>query len=238
MSKVRIYINSSQIADTFRISDKATIHKIKDVLRLKQSEYIYLFDGCGKEYSYHIQKVTKKSILVKKDKLLRQSQPRLKKINLAFPLEREERVDFILQKATELGVWKFIPFTCQRSIQTKPSVNKLNRWKRIVIEASRQSQRLWVPEIEDPLSLKDVSKEAFDLKLVGKLSGRRLTKKFDKKIKNVLVIIGPVGDFSEAEYEKLETQGFYPIELSENLLRTETAAIFAVGLINNLLNES
>lgn len=238
MSKIRIYIHPSQIADRLKLSDKATTHKLKDVLRLKTTEEVYLFDGCGKEYSYRIEQLTKKSALLVKEKLLGQSLLPVKKVTLAFPLEREERVDLILQKCTELGVWKFLPFTCQRSIQVKPSVQKVNRWKRIVIEAARQSQRLWIPEVEESLSLSDISKGEFDLKMVGKLRGKSLTKKFDKRIKDILIAIGPVGDFSQAEYQQLETQGFYPIKLSENLLRTETAAMFAVGLINNLLNES
>lgn len=235
MSKIRIYFPPSRIADQLKVNDRAIIHKIKDVLRLKTTEPLSVFDGCGKEYSYQVAEVTKKAILLKEGKLLRKTQPPVKKITLAFPLEKEDRVDFILQKASELGVWEFTPFICQRSIQIQPSANKLERWQRIVVEASRQSQRLWMPQINPVLDFNDLGELGFDLKLVGKLAGKQLSKKFDKTIKNVLVAVGPVGDFTDDEYKKLDSNGFQPVKLSDNLLRTETAAVFAVGLVNNFL---
>lgn len=237
MSHIRIYIKPDQISDIVKISDKALIHKIKNVLRLKRLEQIYLFDGWGKEYIYRLEEVAKKSILLKKEKLVKESPYPARRVTLGFPLEKEERVDFILQKSTELGVWKFIPFICERSLQRRSSTNKLSRWRRIIIEAARQSQRLWIPEIEETSNFKDICKRDFDLKLVGSLGGKTLDKKFDKRIKDILVIVGPVGDFSEAEYKKLKEKGFSEILLAANLLRTETAAMFAVGLINNFWDE-
>lgn len=235
MSKARIYIRPDEIRNSLLISDSETIHKIRDVLRLEVNEEIYVFDGCGKEYSCQISEISKKSILLTKVKLLRKSSPPAQKVTLAFPLEKENRVDFILQKAAELGVWKFIPFICRRSIQIKPSANKLERWQRIAVEAARQSRRLWTPEVDSVLDLGSLGKLSFDLKLVGELSGRRLDKKFDKKIKNILIAIGPAGDFTDGEYKELKNRSFQPIKLSDNLLRTETAAVFAVGLVNNFL---
>lgn len=238
MGKTRIYIKATDIASTLTIDDEDVIHKLRNVLRLKKDKLIYIFDGCGKEYVYSIQESTKNSILLIKEKLAVNSSIPENKITLAFPLEKEERVDFILQKATELGVWNFIPFTCKRSIPVKPSAHKINRWCRIVIEAARQSQRLWIPEIQHTKNLKDIFSLNFDLKLVGSFNGKALSKNLVKGIKDVLIVIGPVGDFSDSEYNQFKTKGFKSIKLSQNLLRTETAAVFFVGMLNHYLNES
>ncbi|MBU1112812.1 MAG: 16S rRNA (uracil(1498)-N(3))-methyltransferase [Candidatus Omnitrophica bacterium] len=237
MSKIRIYIKPGQIEDSISITDRDTTHKIKDVLRLKAQQPVYVFDGCGKEYLYSIKQLSKKSISLTKEKLLRQAASPANTVTLGFPLEKEDRVDFILQKCTELGVFRFIPFISQRSLKVKPSANKLNRWQRIIIEAARQSQRLWIPEISETLALDGIDKQGFDLKIVGSLAGQSLIKKINKAVRDVLIVIGPVGDFSQTEYKDLNHKGFKAIKLSENLLRTETAAMFSVGLINNFLNE-
>ncbi len=237
MSKIRIYIRPSQLKDSLLISDPDIVHKIKDVLRLKSTECIYVFDGCGKEYLYFVKQVDKHSILIDKERLSRQTGPAARNITLGFPLEKEDRVDFILQKCTELGVSKFIPFICERSLKVKPSPNKISRWQRIVAEAARQSQRLWIPQISETVALKDIGQPQFDLKFVGSLNGETLTKKINKKSKNILTVVGPVGDFTENEYNLLRQKGFKAVKLSENLLRTETAAMFLAGLINYFLDE-
>ena len=202
MSKTRMYIEPGQIEEFIQLKSRDAVHKLKDVLRLKESDCLCLFDGRGKEYVYHIEELSKKSILLKQEELLRSEPHPTKQVTLAFPLEREERVDFILQKCTELGALRFIPFVCQRSIQRKPSANKLVRWKKIINEATRQSQRLWIPKIEETLDFLDLAKVKSDLKLVGNISGKTISRKFDKKIKDVLIAIGPVGDFSDQEYQE------------------------------------
>ena len=237
MSKIRIYIKPEQLKDSLLISEQDTVHKIKDVLRLKSTECIYVFDGCGREYLYFVKQVNKNSILIDKERLSRETSLNTKKITLGFPLEREERIDFILQKCTELGVFKFCPFISERSLKAKPSPNKFIRWQRIAAEAARQSQRLWIPQINEPVTLEDIDQPGFDLKFVGSLSGESLTKKIKKNFKNILIVIGPVGDFTENEYNRLKQRGFKAIKLSQNLLRTETAAAFSVGLVNYFLDE-
>jgi 16S rRNA (uracil1498-N3)-methyltransferase len=236
VSKIRIYIEPEQISNTIEIEEKGIIHKIKDVLRLKDNDDFYVFDGQGKEYLYRIKEAKKKHITIEQKALERKEDSSGSKIILGFPIEREERVDFILQKATELGVFSFVPFICQRSIRSKPSEAKLKRWQKIVIEATRQSQRLWLPQIHNVLGFDDILKINYPVKLAGAISGETVTAVLEKGTEEVFIVIGPVGDFSDEEYTQLEKNSFKFIKLSSDLLRVETAAVFSVGLIKYFLD--
>ena len=125
MSKIRIYLQPGRITDVVKIGDKTLIHKIKNVLRLASADIIYIFDGLGKEYTYRIENIKKNTLSLKQESILRVSNQRDSKVTLAFPIEKEERVDFILQKATEFGVSDFLPFSSQRSLRQKASLTAL-----------------------------------------------------------------------------------------------------------------
>lgn len=237
MSKPRIYIKPEDIGDFIQIKDKDTIHKLSVVLRLKEGDEILIFDGKGKECSYGIEELGKKCILAKRGIIRNQSNFSDKKIMLAFPLTREEKVDFILQKATELGAAGFIPFVSERSLNFKPSDIKKQRWSKIITEATRQSQSLWLPSLKEVTSFKELTKSDYKLKLAGSFSGKNIETVLPKKIEEALMVVGPEGDFSLSEYEKLEKNDFRFIKLSSNILRVETACIFSVGLINYMINK-
>ena len=234
MSQPRIYIEPKDIADFIQLKDKDIIHKLSGVLRLRKGDQILIFDGKGKEYIYNIEELGKKCILAKRGIISHKNNSENKKIILAFPLTREEKVDFILQKATELGAAGFIPFICERSINFEPSVKKQQRWSRIITEASRQSQRLWLPELEKAVNFNELIKRKYKLKLAGSFNGNKPETVLSKRTDEVLIVIGPEGDFSLSEYEKLKDNDFEFIRLSLNILRVETACIFSVGLINYL----
>lgn len=232
MSKIRVYIEPEKISDFIDLDEKGIIHKIKDVLRLKGNEELYVFDGKGREYLYKIKNFKNRSILIEKKAVEReQSLPR-KKIILGFPFLKEEKIDFILQKATELGVFTFIPFICERSIRMVPSPNKLTRWKKIVTEAARQSERLWIPQIYDTLNFKEIAKSNYKVKLAAAFQGSNLEEIIDKQWEEILIIVGPKGDLTQHELAELKENNFQFVRLSSHILKAETAAIFAVGLIN------
>jgi len=235
MSKIRIYIKPERIGNIIRIEKRDVVHKIKDVLRLKSNEELYIFDGQGTEYLCQIKEIAKKYILIEqKGREQKEVKPR-KGIILGFPLVGEERIDFILQKSTELGVSGFIPFICQRSARAR-SANKLKRWGRIIIEASRQSERLWLPSLSDVLEFDELIKLKYKVKLAGFINGEPIESIARLKEGDIFIAVGPVGDFSPDEYEKLRENDFKFIKLSSNLLRVETAAMFSVGLIKYFLD--
>lgn len=233
MPKTRIYLAPEKISDYIEISDKEIIHKVNNVLRVLAGEEIYVFDGVGREFIFTISKITKKLLILSNKKLSHQENLSAKKIILGFPLVKEERIDFILQKATELGVFSFQPFICERSINVKPGLVKIERWRKIVMEACRQSERLWLPEIKEVIDFAQVARLNYKIKLAGHISGEGLSGKFDSD--EVFIVVGPEGDFSNQEIEALVQNNFKLIKFAPNILRVETAAAFFVGLVNYFL---
>ncbi|MCQ9204911.1 MAG: 16S rRNA (uracil(1498)-N(3))-methyltransferase [Omnitrophica bacterium] len=236
MCKARVYIEPAQINDNISLGDKDIIHKLKDVLRLKKGERVLIFDGAGKEYSYTIANLDKKKALFNKCKVLMDEKPPNKKVILGFPVARESKINFILQKGTELGVYEFIPFLCQRSLSAKPSQKKIQRWSKIVIEATRQSQRLWVPRVNSILDFAEIAVLKYKTKLAASIAGKSIPEKISEGYNEILFVVGPEGDFSPEEYSDLKKNGFNFISLSSNILRVETAAIFGSGLLKYFLD--
>jgi len=237
MSKVRLFFPKDKISDIVVINDKETLHKTNDVLVLKKGERVYLFDGEGTEYRYQISEANRKYISLKKEAVERTVSSPKEKITLAIPLLKEPKLELILQKATEFGIWSFQLFTCERSIHGQPSSGKKERWKKIIDEATRQSDRLWTAQINEIVDFETLTKQDFSLKIAASITGQKITGIIKEKCPKTLLVIGPEGDFSPNEYEKFKISGFKFLKLSENILRVETAAIVASGLINYFLTQ-
>ncbi len=236
MSKARIYLPDAEINESITIESKETLHKIKDVLSLKKSEKVYVFNGSGKEFVYEIGDISREQLLLINRSANRQENEIKMKIVLAIPLIQEQRLEYILEKATELGVDTFQPFICERSIRENPSLARLERWKRVVLEATRQSERLWTPEIKDILNFDELIQKDYKTKICAYIEGSYIK---DIKIgdkENILLVVGPVGDFSPQEIDKMKNRNFCFIKLAENILRVETASVFLTGLVKYLLN--
>ena len=141
----------------------------------------------------------------------------------------------MIQKATELGVTKFLPIIFDRTVVRK--INK-KRLEKIVIEASEQSNRINVPIIEESQNLNDFLKTySMNLIFTDLNSNNSKIEKLKLTDKPVCIIIGPEGDFSESERQKiLNFKGVQPIKISENILRSETAVISAISIINYVIN--
>jgi 16S rRNA (uracil1498-N3)-methyltransferase len=234
MSCARIYLCPETINDTITLKDKEIIHKLTVVLRLMCGEQIRVFNGIGTEYSCQIEKIEKKQIVLGQTKILRQENAPKVKIILGFPLTKEEKIDFILQKSTELGVSQFVPFISCHSVQNKPSLAKIVRWQKIIAEACRQSTRLWLPILNDTIELSALLNYPAKLKLFTDINAKSFQEKINQG--DVLLLNGPEGDFSPREKQMFKQAGFISMNLSANILRMETAAIFSVGLAAYLVN--
>ena len=162
----------------------------------------------------------------------------LPKVSIAQSLVKEQKMDYILQKSTELGVYEIIPMYTERSIiKVKDKYDKkIERWKKVVKEASEQSKRFTLPYLNRIIDLKELIKEKYDFKFICSVNEK--TKTIKNVLSNVnindtiLFVIGPEGGFSEKEEKLLVDNGFQPITLGENVLRTETSSTFVLSVIN------
>lgn len=152
-------------------------------------------------------------------------------ITVVLSLIKNDKFDFALQKLTELGVKRIVPYMAKRSV-VKPGKNnnKLNRFNSIVREASEQCHRNIIPEICDYITLKDLEKYKSELNLIAY---EKETVSFNdlNKYKSITYIIGPEGGFEKDEYEKIVDMGFNSISLGKRILRAETAAIYLSCII-------
>lgn len=159
-------------------------------------------------------------------------------ITIAQGLVKEQKMDYILQKGTELGMYEFIPVSLERSIVKFDSKEnkKIERWKTIVKEASEQSKRLDIPIVNKIMSIKELAKLDYDYKLICSVNETsKNIKTVLSKIKEsdrILFVIGPEGGFDPKEENLLLEHGFISVSLGNRVLRTETASMFVLSVIN------
>jgi 16S rRNA (uracil1498-N3)-methyltransferase len=233
MSNIRLFFKESLSLNLTAKLDKSQSHYVNKVMRVKVGEVFSLFNSSG-EWVAKILTISKSIVEFNITKQLRQKE-NVKELWLAFSPIKSNYFNFMIQKATELGVTKFIPIIFDRTIVRK--INK-ERLEKVIIEAAEQSNRINVPSIEEPQSLKDfLSNEKMDL-IFTDLNSQNKKIDLDKLTNNpTCVIIGPEGDFSEEEREKiLSFKGVQPIKINENILRSETAVISALSIVSYLIN--
>ena len=232
MSNIRLFYSKSLSLNLTDKLDKSQSHYVSKVMRLKEKEVFSLFNSSG-EWEAKILNITKSIVEFNVIKQLRQKE-NTKDLWLAFSPIKSNYFNFMIQKATELGATKFLPIIFERTIVRK--INK-ERLEKVIIEAAEQSNRITVPSIEDPQKLKSFLNN--DIDLIFTDLNTTNTKIEIKKLTNkpTCVIVGPEGDFSEDEREEiLKFNGVQPIKINENILRSETAVISALSIINYAIN--
>jgi len=246
-SKIRLYFSNKIQSNLVTHLNKSQSHYIKNVMRLKPGENISIFNGYG-EWNSKIESYEKGNAQIKVlDKVRGQERHRKellykeneKKIWLAFSPIKQNPLNFMIQKTTELGVQKFIPLLCERSV-----VKNINteRVKKIIIESSEQSNRLSIPEIKKIESLKNFikvfPKNGCIIFCDINSDKKNLKEILRKKIEGpICILVGPEGDFSENERQLIiSLNQAYPLSLATNILRAETAAIAAITIVNFQLN--
>ena len=233
MSNIRLFFSDTLSANMIDKLDKDQSHYLSKVMRVKENEVFSLFNKEG-EWEAKILGISKNIVEFKIIKQLRQKEI-TKELWLAFSPIKSNYQNFMLQKATELGVTKFLPIIFDRTVVRK--INK-DRLEKIVIEASEQSNRINVPIIEGAQDLNSfLKKNSMDLIFTDLNSNIKKIDKSKFTDKPVCIIIGPEGDFSETEREKiLSFKGVQPIKINENILRSETAVISAISIVNYVIN--
>ena len=233
MSNIRLFFSDTLSTNMIDKLNKDQSHYLSKVMRVKESEVFSLFNKGG-EWEAKILGISKNTVEFKITKQLRQKEI-TKELWLAFSPIKLNYQNFMLQKATELGVTKFLPIIFDRTVVRK--INK-DRLEKIVIEASEQSNRINVPTIEGAQDLISfLKKNSMNLIFTDLNSNIKKVDKSKFTDMPVCIITGPEGDFSEIEREKiLSFKGVQPIKINENILRSETAVISAISIVNYVIN--
>jgi 16S rRNA (uracil1498-N3)-methyltransferase len=233
MSNIRLFFPKSLSINLIDKLDKSQSHYVSKVMRVKENEFFSLFNKSG-EWEAKILNISKNIVEFNISKQLRQKES-FKELWLAFSPIKSNYFNFMIQKATELGVTKFLPIIFDRTIVRK--INK-ERLEKIIIEAAEQSNRIQVPIIEDSQNLNDfLDKNEVDLIFTDLNSNNNKVDLKKLSDKPTCIVVGPEGDFSQSEREEiLSYKGVQAIKINENILRSETAVISAISIINYAIN--
>lgn len=205
-------------------------------LRIRIGENFIIEDSRGEEYFCEVVSINSKFVEMKALSSFEREHSDSFEMTLYFPVLKGDRTELILQKATEIGVNKFVPIITKNTvIQLDKQNNKLKRWQTVLKEAAMQSGRKGIPTIETVASINEIhallpNERGF----MGCFDGIKW-KNYEKDfvdVKNIAVIIGPEGDFTPEEVSCLKGKGFTAINISDNILRSETACIFLVSVLS------
>ena len=231
MSNIRLFFNESLYINLKSKLDKTQSHYIHKVMRIKEGQNFSLFNQSG-EFEAKVENIIRGIVEFSVEKKLR-SADNPTEIWLAFTPIKLNYLNLMIQKATELGVTRFIPLLTDHTV-----VRKINekRIKKIIVEASEQSNRLNLPTLDKLKNLEEFLKENIDITIhFGDLNSKN--KKIDiKKDEPLCILIGPEGDFSIKEREIIsKMKNIIPININKNILRSETAAISMISIISYTL---
>ncbi len=221
---------------------------IRNVLRMKPGDMVSVSDGeSRREYRCHIEGFAEDRVRLKLDFIKEADVELPVKVTLFQGLPKAGKMDYIIEKCTELGVFSIVPVQTERSVSViigEKAEKKTQHWQGKAEAAAKQSKRSIIPEIRTPLSFKEAVEAAsgFEHKLIP----YELSKGFDKTRElfsgiergtNVAVFIGPEGGFSEGEIDLAVKNGFTPLSLGKRILRTETAALVVLSWLIYLFEE-
>jgi len=240
---MRFYVPPESIFPEKRliqIRDKSEIHHILDVMRLREGEVVDIFDGQNKEYSGVIKEANKRSILIVIEKELRPKCIPLYNVTLYQALPKKSKMDFIIEKAVEIGADTIVPLITQRtSFVVSDRIDKnIERWRRISKAAAKQCGRSALPLIENVIDFDEALNQSkkFDFIIFAALDKDAKPLKdilrSNLSPKNIAVFVGPKGDFSQKEISAAKVQGFKICSLGRSVLRVETAAIYILSCLN------
>jgi len=228
----RFFVPAAQIP----VITGSDAHHIRDVLRMKAGDRIELLDGKGAVYLSEIERIEKNKVVCK---ILESRELKVEsriKITLAQALPKASKMDFIVEKCTELGSYQIIPMSTERTVAGKA---KLDRWKKIAKSAAEQSGRTIIPEITPLMKFEDVLKtrNQFDLALIPwELEKENTLKKVlttypPNNPTTIIILVGTEGGFSQKEIKQARAAGFIPVSLGNRILRTETAGMAVLAAV-------
>lgn len=207
---------------------------LRDVLRLKETDEIRIFDGKGKEFLCRIERIEKAQTSLK---ILKETEPTAPEsdldLTLAVALLKGEKFDLVVQKAVELGVTNIIPLNTRRAdVKLKETEKRLERWRKIALEAAKQSGRAKLMRIEKPIDFESFIKAAKGTLILFAESGGESFSTIEKSEK-ITAVVGAEGGWEDLEIDSAKAVGFQIVTLKGRILRAETAAISIAAILQN-----
>lgn len=238
----QFFVESCQIQGSRIVITGKDVNHIKNVLRMKQGEEISVSNGVdGKEYRCGIEELNEESIVCELRFIREEGVELSSKIYLFQGLPKADKMELVIQKAVELGVYEIIPVATKRAVMKldeKKKKSRVLRWQGIAQAAAKQSRRGIIPKVTDVMSFQDAVKYSspVQIKMIPyELSeGMEKTRKIIEALKpgeDIAVFIGPEGGFSKEEIEEAARQGIVPITLGKRILRTETAGMTVLSIL-------
>jgi 16S rRNA (uracil1498-N3)-methyltransferase len=226
---------------TLQLDEYAT-HHIARVLRASVNDELIIFNGEGGEYLATITRIDKKAITVHITEFHARDNESPLELYLAQGISRGEKMDYTIQKAVELGVKKIFPLDTERcnvKLDEERRIKRLQHWGSIIVSACEQSGRNHVPEIMAPQSLDSflTSVEAEGKFVLAPGACNKLTEFSLPRHSRVVLLIGPEGGLSQAEIDLANKKGFTPLSLGPRILRTETAAVAALAVLQFFMGD-
>ncbi len=230
----RLYVAEPLSSPSELTLDGDTAHYLIKVLRVSVGQSLQLFNGDGVNYFAQVLELQKKSLLVNiTDCECPNNEPSLA-VSVAFSLFKAERVEWLLQKGTELGATEFVPIISQYTDgkNAQQLEKKQARWQQIIISACEQSGRAVVPVLQQSESFRDfLQTDSSDAKLLLHPYQSKKLSEFPLPLQRVTLLAGPEGGFSEAEVDEAKASGFRCLSLGPRILRAETAPLSALSIV-------
>lgn len=235
----RFFVSPACVSEGQVVFTEDQRKQIKNVLRLHPGEIVYTLDNSGREYVTEIQALDESRALGRIMEVRLPATESKMRMTLIQAMPKGEKLDFILQKCTEIGVSKFVLTETERSVARIPTEKvqaRLDRWRAIVREAAEQSGRACLPVVEGILPFRRALEEAAGCPAMMAWEGERTANLIAVlrqlgRPDEVAVLIGPEGGFTAGEVDQARAAGIVPVSLGPRTLRTETAAIVASALV-------
>lgn len=241
----RYFVHQNQIEGSRITLSGEDARHISRVMRMEPGAEILCCDEQGRTALCRITEITNEAVASDIIQWTEESAELPVKVAIASGLPKGDKLELVIQKGTELGARRFIPFIAGRSIvkwDGKKGSKKVERWQKIAKEAAEQSHRSFIPEIDSPLSFKELEKasEAFDYKIIAyEEEAKRGEKSAVHDVlsqlqpgQSLLAVFGPEGGLSEKEVAALQEIGFRPCSLGPRILRTETAPLYLLSAVS------
>jgi 16S rRNA (uracil1498-N3)-methyltransferase len=238
----RFYIPASDTRGDVLVLTGGEAHHASGVLRVRPGDEVLVLNGQGTEFKCVVKACQREEVSLAINETRRVA-PLPWEITLLQALPKGKLIEAIIQKGTELGVSRIVPLLSERVVSHPRESPKTDKWRAVAVEAIKQCGSAWLPRIDSPLTPAEFLKrgERFDLPLVASLhaNARHAREHFIKfqnehgrKPRSLCVWIGPEGDFTPEEIAMIEASGALPITLGQLVLRTETAAVFCLSILN------